>query len=143
MYNNAYVKQLDTVYLPLGAGMYSPEQLLVQGPVMTVSVPTAMCIDVVQIRPHNFTQTLVSTTRASVARLFCTNTTVMHYLNVLYISPNCLHIPCVTSLTPCTIKLSPSRHCAPSQCQQLAHFAQCEHHQLDIVGSHNVSEFSM
>lgn len=45
MYNNAYVKQLDTVYLPLGAGMYSPEQLLVQGPVMTVSVPTAMCID--------------------------------------------------------------------------------------------------
>lgn len=45
MYNNAYVKQLDTVYLPLGAGMYSPVQLLVQGPVMTVSVPTAMCID--------------------------------------------------------------------------------------------------
>ena len=63
------LRQFDTINLPLAAGMYTPEHLFVQGLVMTVIIPAAMCIAVAEIRTHNLTPAFVSTTRASVAQL--------------------------------------------------------------------------
>ncbi len=41
----AYINQVNNAHLPVGAGVGSPEQLLVPGLNLTVSVPTAMCIN--------------------------------------------------------------------------------------------------
>lgn len=141
--NYEYINQLDTVYLPLGAGVYSPEQPLEQNLVMTVSVPTAMCIDSCSdqtAQPHT---NLGFYSKGICCTVFWTNKTIMHYINMVQSSPSSLHIPYVTSWTSCTSMLSPLQHLAQSQCCQLAHFVRCEHHQLDGMSSHSISELSM
>ena len=95
--NYEYVKHLDTVYLPLGPGVYSPEQPPEKNLVMTVSVPTAMCIESCSdqtAQPHT---NLCFYTKGICYIVFVTNKTIMHYINMVQSSPSSLHIPCVTS----------------------------------------------
>ncbi len=83
---------------------------------MIVIVPIAMCIDVIQVRLHNFTPIFVSTTRASVAQ-YQHNNTALHqhgaeqpklFAHSLFHQLNTMHKYVVTIATLCSITALPA-----------------------------------